>query len=145
MKRSSVVILVCAVATLAGLCLVNTADARPKYFSAFKDRYLGDEGSKWTDQQKALDKIVNEQKCSVCHDPRKDATTGKASKKNRNPYGMALSKYLTEKDKRDGEKAVKMLEKIEKEKPKEAKTDDPTFGDLIQQGKLPFEYQEETE
>jgi hypothetical protein len=141
MKRSTVVMAVCVVAIFAGVCHWNAAHARPKYFSAFKAKYLGDDEAKMSDAQKKLAELAKEEKCSICHDPRKDES-GKASKKNRNPYGVALSKFLSEKDKRDGEKAAKMLEKIEKEKPKDAKESDPTFGELIKQGKLPFEYKD---
>jgi mono/diheme cytochrome c family protein len=142
MKRATVAVVVCGAAMWVGICQVNTADARPRYFSAFKARYLGEDEAQMTDEQKALQKIVDKEKCAVCHDERKDAS-GKANKANRNPFGMALSKYLTEDDRRDEEKAIKMLEKIEKEKPQDAKPTDPTFLELIRQGKLPFAYPQE--
>ena len=73
---------------------------------------------------------------AVCHDPRK-GEDGKASRKNRNPYGAAVNKLLTKKDQKDLDKALKMLDNVAKEKLKGA---EKTFGELIESGKLPFEY-----
>ena len=130
--------LVCnfVLASVFGLLRVDTAQARPTYAKAFVEKYVDDET---TDTQKALAaEIKRVKKCNVCHDPR-PGDSGKASKKNRNPFGEALAKRLSEKDKKDQEKALKMLDKIEGEKAKEA---DKKFGELIKAGKVPFEYKE---
>ncbi len=116
---------------------VQTADARATYAKAFKQKYVGDES---TETQKALaEEIKRVKTCNVCHDPRPD-DSGKANKKNRNPFGQTLAKHLNEKDQKDLDKALKMLEKIEGEKAKDA---DKSFGELIKSGKVPFEYKEE--
>ncbi len=131
-------LLVCSIAVLA-ICSfgrVNSAQAYPTFFKAFEKKYVGD---KEADQQKALAKeVLRVKKCNVCHDPR-PGDSGKASKKNRNPYGQELNKHLTDKDKKDVEKALEMLGKIEGEKVKDA---DKTFGELIKAGMIPFEYKD---
>jgi len=113
---------------------VNTAQAFPTFAKAFLQRYVGEKKS--TAQQKLDKEISRVKKCYVCHDPRKD-DNGKASKKNRNPYGAALHKYLGKDDKKNLEKALKMLEKVEDSKADGA---DKTYGELIKSGKVPFEY-----
>lgn len=79
---------------------------------------------------------VKAEKCNLCH-------YGK-SKKNRNDYGAALSKYLKKDDyktsrvRAEAEKVEKELneafEKVAKIKKKDG---DKTFGELIKSGKLP--------
>jgi predicted adenine nucleotide alpha hydrolase (AANH) superfamily ATPase len=111
-----------------------TAQAYPQFFKVFEEKYLGD---KSTDIQKSLAEHVERvNKCNVCHDARKDEN-GKTSKKKRNPYGEALAKYLTKDDKKDTKKITESLNKVEKEKVEKAKK---VFGELLKEGKLPFEY-----
>lgn len=124
-----------AAASLIGYNFVRSASAFPTFYKAFDKTYLGD---KTTDAQKALAaNIKRVKKCNVCHDPRKDEH-GKASKKNRNPYGRTLAKFLTEKDKKNLKKALEVIPKVESQR---AEGDKETFGQLIKEGKLPFEYQ----
>jgi adenosylmethionine-8-amino-7-oxononanoate aminotransferase len=73
---------------------------------------------------------VEAAKCNVCH-------KGK-SKKDRNAYGEALAKLLDKKeDKENVEKIREALATVAKESsdPKDASA--PTFGALIEEGKLP--------
>ena len=83
----------------------------------------------------AFVKAVKEANCNVCHDP------GSKSKKDRNPYGMAVSKYLKkadyEKMKMDVEAAKKyILEGLDKAEADKA-ADGKTFGERIKAGSLP--------
>lgn len=137
MKKISAILVSCFV--LSGLLslVVNNAHARSDYYKAFAEKYVGDE--KTEVQKKLALEVKRVKKCNVCHDPRPD-DSGKASKKNRNPYGQQLAKHLTEKDKKDKEKALKVLVKIEGEKAKDAKK---SFGDILKAGQVPFEYKEE--
>ncbi len=117
-----------------GFCHVRSADAYQAFAKAFLKKYAGDTS---TEVEKSIAaEFARVKKCNVCHDPR-PGSDGKISKKNRNPYGVALSKYLTEKDKKDEKKALEMLGKIESEKAEGA---DKTFGELLREGKLPFVY-----
>jgi hypothetical protein len=78
----------------------------------------------------AFAKVVKEAKCNVCHKGKK--------KKDMNPYGVELKKLLDKKtDKKDIKKIQAALEKVAgmKSDPKAEKA--PTFGELIQQRKLP--------
>lgn len=138
MKKLGAVLIGCYVlASVMGWVGVDRAQARPTYFKAFLEKYVGDEKS---DSEKALAKEIKRvKKCNVCHDPRK-GESGKASKKNRNLFGQELSKLLSKDDQKDKEKALKMLAKVESKK---APDSEETFGQLIKAGKLPFEYKEE--
>ncbi|HWB08264.1 MAG TPA: hypothetical protein VG826_03530 [Pirellulales bacterium] len=94
--------------------------ARPVYFEAFKEKYASDADSDYG-------KLVAKTKCAVCH-PKSD------NKKERNAYGMALSKVVTKNEKNKA-KVGEALGKIEEEKSPGGKT----FGELIKDGKLPGE------
>ena len=136
MRKVGICIAVC-VALVASLCFlpVRSADAYLNFSKAFLKKYAGD---KSTDAQKSIAKeFARVKKCGVCHDPR-PGDDGKASKKNRNPYGLALNKHLTKNDKKDVNKALEALGKVEGEKAEGA---DKTFGELLSEGKLPFLYE----
>jgi predicted adenine nucleotide alpha hydrolase (AANH) superfamily ATPase len=114
---------------------IPTAQAFPQFFKVFEERYIGDKSS---DTQKSLAAHIERvNKCNVCHDPRKDEN-GKASKKKRNPYGEALGKLLSKDDKKDTKKITTSLTTVEKEK--SAESAKKIFGELLKEGKLPFEY-----
>lgn len=91
------------------------ASARKPYFEAFKEKYGED---------KEYSALIEKTQCFVCH-------VGK-SKKNRNSYGMALSKVIAKNEKAK-DKVEEALGKIEDEKSPEGKT----FGELIKEHKLP--------
>lgn len=138
MKKICLVLASCVVvAAFVGLLRIRPANARPTYYKAFKKKYVGDDK---TDIEKSLSKEIKRVKgCYICHDPRPGAD-GKKSKKNRNPYGVELSKLLTKKDQKNAEKALDALKKVEKIKLKGC---EKTIGDMLKSGKLPFEYKEE--
>ena len=105
----------CAVATLLiSSLLYNGADARPQYKSAFQKKYT---------KVAANNKIT----CDACH------VKGEKDKKKRNNYGTALAK-IVKKNEKDKAKIGEALTKAEKEK---SGTDGKTFGDLLNDGKLP--------
>jgi hypothetical protein len=127
----------CVVACVASLCFlpVRSADAYLNFSKAFLKKYGSDKSS---EAQKSIAKeFARVKKCAVCHDPRPGAD-GKVTKKNRNPYGAALNKYLTEKDKANADKALEALAKVESEK---AEGTEKTFGELLSAGKLPYLYE----
>ncbi len=73
---------------------------------------------------------VETAKCNVCHKGKK--------KTDRNSYGEALAKLLDKKaDKDDIEKIRKALETVANESSNPEDPAAPTFGDLIEAGKLP--------
>ena len=115
--------------------LVETASARSEYDKAWVKKYIGEKGKTRTSAQKKLEKAVKEvKKCNQCHDPRRKG--GKISKKNRNPYGIALAKVLKKKEK-NVKKINAALDKVGKMRPKGKKTG-PTYGDMLKKGKLPY-------
>ncbi len=73
---------------------------------------------------------VETAKCNVCH-------IGK-NKKERNVYGEALAERLDKKeDAKNVEKIKKALEEVAALSSDSSKADAPTFGKLIEEGKLP--------
>ena len=73
---------------------------------------------------------VEQAKCNVCH-------VGK-SKKDHNAYGVALAERLDKKeDAKNVEKIKKALEEVAALSRDPSKADAPTFGKLIEEGKLP--------
>jgi hypothetical protein len=113
----------------------DTAHSRPQYGKAFGSKYVKKDGT--TDDEKAFVVVVENAKCTVCHEPGDN-------KKNRNAYGKALAEIIKPKDVPDGWKGEKDTKKIEEALDKvaaahsDAKDDkSPTYGDLIKAGKLP--------
>jgi predicted Ser/Thr protein kinase len=69
-------------------------------------------------------------KCNVCH-------KGK-NKKDRNAYGEALAKLLDKKEDKDNKQKIReALETVAKESSNPADAAAPTFGALLDEGKLP--------
>lgn len=101
-----------ALAFLVANMISEKAAARPNYLKAFAAKY------------KNLADQVKAKKCGTCH-------YGK-SKKNRNDYGVALSKATGKKAK--GDKVTAALTKTESVKKGDT---GKTFGELIKAGKLP--------
>jgi cytochrome c553 len=80
---------------------------------------------------KAFAEAVKTANCNVCH-------AGKTNKKTRNEYGKALDELLDKKaDIKNTEKIQEALEKVAGMKSDPKNSNSPTFGELIQQGKLP--------
>ncbi|QDT35924.1 hypothetical protein [Stratiformator vulcanicus] len=101
---------------LAALVLLAApqAEARPQYMKQFPKQYP------------ALQAEAKMNKCGVCH-------YGK-SKKNLDDYGSALKGKLGKKNEKDVEKITEALEAIES---MDSSVEGKTFGDLIEEGKLP--------
>ena len=90
-------------------------DARPDYLKEFKANY-----PKLAEQAETT-------KCNICHYGDK--------KTNRNDYGKAFAKNFGDmKNVKDAEKIKEVLKKTEKEK---SSVEGKTFGDLLEDGKLP--------
>ena len=113
----------------------DTAHSRPNYAKSFTSKYVKKDGT--TDEEKAFVVVVENAKCTVCHEPGND-------KKARNRYGKALAEIIKPKEIPEGWKGEKDNKKIEEaldkvaaahSDPKDDKS--PTFGDLIKAGKLP--------
>ena len=109
---------------VAGTCLFaivvltgHTASARPQYSKAM--------GVQYPDFLKKHGK-EGKLSCAICH-PTK-------LKKERNNYGLALSKVVGKKNQKDEAKLKEAFEKAAKEK---SATEGKTFGDLIKEGELP--------
>ncbi len=118
--------LLTVMAVLAGAIVFSsgeTVDARPKYRTVFQKNY---------------EKVAENNKitCFVCHGKTAD---GKMDKEKRNNYGMALKKALPKKNETDEDAIKAALAKIEKEKSAE---EGKTFGDLLNDGKLPGKAEE---
>ena len=107
-----------ALPALVGAVIISTnphAEARPQYLKQFAETYPG------------LSEPLTETKCGLCHTP--------GSKKERIAYGEALLKAL-----KDGEnvKDVKQLTAaLRATEGMPSSTAETTFGQLIQDGKLP--------
>lgn len=120
--RKTVIGLCCLTFVMA--CALQSADARPKYYSTFKKVYPDVEG-------------LGESKCYTCHIDKK--------KKKVNDYGKAMATSLGEdvKNIKDVEAIKKALEATEK---LESKIDGKSYGELLKDNKLPSnEKKEESE
>jgi hypothetical protein len=114
--RKSATWLACglALAAVVVMSATRTADARPKYLAEFKGSYEKLAGE--------ADKV----KCNICHYG--------TEKKNRNDYAKALGEALGAKNVMEVDKIKEALKKTEKGK---SSVEGKTFGDLINDGKLP--------
>ncbi len=123
MSRSSMFVRIAFV----GVVIVIATQAREvlaikQFADQFKEVYVK-EGT-------PLAAEVETAKCNVCH-------KGK-SKKDRNTYGEALAKLLDKKEDKDNvEKIREALATVAKDSSDPSKPDAPTFGGLIEDGKLP--------
>ncbi len=101
------------VVLFVGAVLGRQAQARPNYCKTFIAQYENVKEAK-------------EAKCAICH-PGKE-------KKERNVYGVALSKCLGAEKITDEAKIKESLKKVEGEK---SAVEGKSFGDLLKDGKLP--------
>jgi hypothetical protein len=102
--------------------LTREAFAIKQFADEFKAMYVK-EGT-------PLAAAVDEAKCNVCHLPE--------SKKERNAYGHALAERLDKKeDAKNVEKIKAALQEVAGLSSDPSKPDAPTFGKLIEEGKLP--------
>ena len=124
MKNVCLFALTCSVA----LAAVQSAHAIPAFNKEFENKYVKKEPA--NDSEKALAAAVAKVKCNVCH-------AGK-TKKERNEYGKALKGLLDKKtDIKNIPKIQKALETVAGMKSDPKDPSSPTFGELIEQGKLP--------
>ena len=123
MKRFAMLVVVCLLALVFNVLTSQQVSARPEYKGRLEEA---------TKKSKAAD-AIKEQKCNVCH-------YGK-SKKNRNDFGKAVNKGITEENykelKGDEEKLEKCIDAAISGALKEKGADGKTFGDLIEAGQLP--------
>ncbi len=102
------------------------AAATPPFHKEFVKLYITED----TDQGFA--EIVKNKKtgCFVCHQGKK--------RKNHNPYGEELEELLDKKkDRKKPKKIIAALKKVAKIHTDSSDENSPTYGDLIQAGKLP--------
>ena len=100
-----------------------------QFYAAFKKTYVK------VNSPEEFKTLVTKTKCAICHDSTKKTQTGKTDKKFRNPYGTALDALLGKEDKKDKDKIYNSLEIISSQKASDA---DKTYGDRIQEHKLPY-------
>ncbi len=117
----------CGLVAIALLSEARRAYARAPFKKGFEAKYVTKDPT--TDAEKNLLAAVKKAKCNVCHVGKK--------KKNHNVYGKALATLLTKKDSKDKEKIVSALEKVADMNSIPEDASSPTFGELIEQGKLP--------
>jgi len=124
--KKALLALLCAV--VLGFVAHTSADARPAFRKQFWAKYVTDNPN--TEFVSAAKKA----NCLVCHEDKKDEK-GKADRTARNTYGQQLAKRLTKEDQKNVDKIQKMLDEVANL----PSTGDgsPTFGQLIEQGKLP--------
>ena len=121
-RRSSFAMMVGVIVAFVSGVSSRPAYAIKQFFDEFKTVYVKP-GS-------PLAAEVEAAKCNVCH--------AGTSKKERNAYGNALAELLDKKeDAKNVEKIRKALETVAAMPSDPAKADAPTFGALIEQGKLP--------
>lgn len=104
------------------------ARADKAFFDEFVAKYVKPDSADPKDQ--AFKATVEKVRCNVCHEGR--------AKKNRNVYGQALDKLLDRQtDKENKPKIRAALDTVAKQHSKPDDDKSPTFGELIEQGKLP--------
>lgn len=108
---------------------VGLAHAYPEFKKEFDKKYVHKGAT--APNEAALFQAADKAKCNICH-------MGK-TKKQRNAYGVTLSKFVTKKDKKNAAKIQEALDKAEAEHSDPANATSPTFGELIKEGKLPVE------
>jgi len=107
--------------------LAQPAQAIKQFSAQWMKLYNVDKNS---ETKSDLAKGALKAKCYVCHQGKK--------KKNRNSYGAELSKLLDKKkDKKKPHKIIEALEKVAKLHTDAKDKKSPTYGELIQAGKLP--------
>jgi hypothetical protein len=107
----------------AVVCALFAADSRPvraqkDYMDAMKNKY------------EPVAKLIEEQKCAVCH--------GKSSKKQRSEFAKSLEKALGEKKVKDADKIAKAFETVADQEFADGKK----YGELLKDGKLPAPFSE---
>lgn len=126
MKRVSLLALCGSIAV--GSLLTPAAWGIEPFKKEFESKYVKKDPA--TDAEKAFAAAVSKAKCNTCH-------VGK-TKKVRNEYGKALDELLDRKtDAKNIPKIQEALDKVAGMKSDPKDPNSPTFGQLIEQGKLP--------
>lgn len=105
---------------------VERAQAMPPFKKVFDAKYVKPDSA--DANQQAFAAAVKKANCNVCHVGKK--------KKERNLYGQALDKLIEKKEK-DAVKIEAALDEVARQKSNPDDPNSPTFGELIEQGKLP--------
>ncbi len=125
--KSVLLLAVCGTIAL-GSVLTQTAFGIEAFKKEFEAKYVKKDAA--TEAEKSLAAAVMKVKCNVCH-------VGK-TKKERNEYGKALDELLDKKaDAKNTAKIQEALDKVAGQKSNPKDPNSPTFGQLIEQGKLP--------
>lgn len=110
------------------LASVPSVMAIGPFKDAFEAKYVKPDSSNPKDV--AFAAAVAKAQCNVCH-------VG-ASKKDRNGYGRALAELLDRQEDRDNQEKIRaVLDQVASLKSAPDDVNSPTFGQLIEQGKLP--------
>ncbi len=134
MKKLGKVLLAGGVACAATLWVgAESAFAIPQFKKQFDAMYVDEDSDDPAKQ--ALAEAAKEAKCDICHMGR--------NKKMRNPYGEQLSELLDKKeDKNNKEKIDEALETVAEIKVDPDDENSPTYGQLLDEGKLPVVVEE---
>lgn len=134
MKRP-MILLACGLAIgIGSLLATRPAMAVRQFRDEFYVLYLDEDSDE--PEAVAYVELVKGARCDLCHVGRK--------RENRNVYGEALAVLLDhDLDKEDKEKIQEAMKKVAQMKSNPDDPDSPTFGELIEQGKLPGGEKEE--
>ncbi len=138
MKKVGTLVLCAVAVTAVASWKVAPVHAFPPFKKEFEKLYVKEEPA--TPAEKSLKEGVETHKCGICH----TGPEGK-NKKVRNTYGKAITKLIPEPKtkesldelKKSPEKIKELLEKAAKEPSDPNNPGSPTFGQLIEEGKLP--------
>jgi mono/diheme cytochrome c family protein len=123
-KFGVTVVLVGAVGLLLGS--VSRTWAVKQFTAEFAAKYVKSDSTEPSDV--AFRKAVEQAKCAICHQGRG---------KSLNTYGREVGKLLRKSDKNNKEKIEKALTEAATKKANPQDAHSPTFGELIEKGKLP--------
>lgn len=114
--------------TLFCLAWASTADADPKFWRQWEKYYTDPDSTDPAEQ--AWTQKVRKARCTVCHVGR--------DKKNKNHYGMWLSRYLDrDAHQDDNRRIIKTMEVVENASADPNDEDGISFGELFRQKRLP--------
>ncbi|HEX4144611.1 MAG TPA: hypothetical protein VHY91_13985 [Pirellulales bacterium] len=139
MKKIGLLILsAVAAVTVADSSNVTPVHAFQPFKKEFENLYIKETPA--TEAARSLKAAFVTKSCGVCHPDSKD-------KKNRNNYGKAIKKFIPADLDKAGLEALKknapqikeLLEKAAKEPSDPKNPNSPTFGQRIEEGKLPGE------
>jgi hypothetical protein len=122
--KKAVMLCVAGAVVLGVLVSAQTASAIPPFKAEWDKLYMGD----GTEMNKALDGKSN---CNVCH-------VGAKNKKLKNDYGKALGELIKKDDAKNTDKIKAAMEEVAAMPSDAEDKDSPTFGTLIEEGKLPI-------